>query len=162
MCVCVCVCSYANDVFTVPASLAGLPAISVPAGRDEASALPFGLQVIGPVRSSSCSPHLCMFARSRPARGCIMPHIGICYEKVCFVCYIACSTQVTWKSCAVFPILQHLYYKTLGVCCPARVFMCLDGVSLYGPRIELAFVSLWACHVACHHLAISTAMKQRC
>jgi len=37
---------YLNDVFTVPASLAGLPALSVPAGVD-ASGLPLGLQVIG-------------------------------------------------------------------------------------------------------------------
>ena len=37
---------YLNDVFTVPASLAGLPAISVPAGID-ANGLPLGLQIIG-------------------------------------------------------------------------------------------------------------------
>jgi aspartyl-tRNA(Asn)/glutamyl-tRNA(Gln) amidotransferase subunit A len=37
---------YLNDVFTVPASLAGLPAISVPAGLS-AEGLPLGLQVIG-------------------------------------------------------------------------------------------------------------------
>ncbi len=37
---------YLNDVFTVPASMAGLPAISVPAGLD-ASGLPLGLQLIG-------------------------------------------------------------------------------------------------------------------
>jgi aspartyl-tRNA(Asn)/glutamyl-tRNA(Gln) amidotransferase subunit A len=37
---------YLNDVFTVPASLAGLPAISVPAGLS-ADGLPFGLQIIG-------------------------------------------------------------------------------------------------------------------
>ena len=37
---------YLNDVFTVPASLAGVPAISVPAGLDEAG-LPLGLQIIG-------------------------------------------------------------------------------------------------------------------
>jgi len=36
---------YLNDVFTVPASLAGLPGISVPAGKD-AQGLPLGLQVI--------------------------------------------------------------------------------------------------------------------
>lgn len=37
---------YLNDVFTVPASLAGLPAMSVPAGLD-ANGLPLGLQIIG-------------------------------------------------------------------------------------------------------------------
>ena len=37
---------YLNDVFTVPASLAGLPAISVPAGLD-GQGLPLGLQLIG-------------------------------------------------------------------------------------------------------------------
>jgi len=37
---------YLNDVFTVPASLAGLPGISVPAGLS-AEGLPLGLQVLG-------------------------------------------------------------------------------------------------------------------
>jgi len=37
---------YLNDVFAVPASLAGLPAISVPAGLN-AQGLPLGLQLIG-------------------------------------------------------------------------------------------------------------------
>ncbi len=37
---------YLNDVFTVPASLAGLPGISVPAGLS-ADGLPLGLQVLG-------------------------------------------------------------------------------------------------------------------
>jgi aspartyl-tRNA(Asn)/glutamyl-tRNA(Gln) amidotransferase subunit A len=37
---------YLNDVFTVPASLAGLPAMSVPAGLDR-KGLPLGLQIIG-------------------------------------------------------------------------------------------------------------------
>ncbi|GAB4136159.1 MAG: Asp-tRNA(Asn)/Glu-tRNA(Gln) amidotransferase subunit GatA [Sphingomonadales bacterium] len=37
---------YLNDVFTVPASLAGLPGLSVPAGLS-ASGLPLGLQLIG-------------------------------------------------------------------------------------------------------------------
>lgn len=37
---------YLNDVFTVPASLAGLPGISVPAGNNS-KGLPLGLQIIG-------------------------------------------------------------------------------------------------------------------
>ena len=37
---------YANDVFTVPASLAGLPAISVPGGLSS-EGLPLGLHLIG-------------------------------------------------------------------------------------------------------------------
>ncbi len=38
---------YLNDIFTVPASLAGIPGISVPAGFD-AGGLPIGLQLLGP------------------------------------------------------------------------------------------------------------------
>ena len=37
---------YLNDVFTVPASLAGLPGISVPAGL-ASDGLPLGLQILG-------------------------------------------------------------------------------------------------------------------
>jgi aspartyl-tRNA(Asn)/glutamyl-tRNA(Gln) amidotransferase subunit A len=38
---------YLSDIFTVPASLAGLPAISVPSGRTRGG-LPLGIQVLGP------------------------------------------------------------------------------------------------------------------
>jgi aspartyl-tRNA(Asn)/glutamyl-tRNA(Gln) amidotransferase subunit A len=37
---------YLNDIFTVPTNLAGIPAMSVPAGRDKDN-LPLGLQLIG-------------------------------------------------------------------------------------------------------------------
>lgn len=37
---------YLNDIFTIPASLAGLPALSVPCGFDSAG-MPVGLQLIG-------------------------------------------------------------------------------------------------------------------
>ncbi len=37
---------YLNDVFAVPASLAGLPAMSVPATTN-ANGLPLGLQIVG-------------------------------------------------------------------------------------------------------------------
>ena len=37
---------YLNDIFTVPANLAGIPAMSVPAGHDKNN-LPLGLQLIG-------------------------------------------------------------------------------------------------------------------
>ena len=37
---------YLNDVFTVPASLAGLPGISIPFGKDKNN-LPLGIQILG-------------------------------------------------------------------------------------------------------------------
>ena len=37
---------YLNDIFTVPINLAGLPGISIPAGKDKNN-YPLGLQVIG-------------------------------------------------------------------------------------------------------------------
>ena len=37
---------YLNDIFTVPVNLAGLPAISIPAGLD-AAGYPLGLHIIG-------------------------------------------------------------------------------------------------------------------
>jgi aspartyl-tRNA(Asn)/glutamyl-tRNA(Gln) amidotransferase subunit A len=36
---------YLNDIFTIPASLAGLPAMSVPAGME--NGLPLGMQIVG-------------------------------------------------------------------------------------------------------------------
>ena len=43
---------YLNDVLTVPASLAGLPAISVTGGKNKNN-LPIGMQVIGrPLKKS--------------------------------------------------------------------------------------------------------------
>lgn len=43
---------YLADVMTVPASLAGIPAISAPAGKSVAG-LPIGVQIIGPMRSDA-------------------------------------------------------------------------------------------------------------
>lgn len=43
---------YLSDAMTVPASLAGLPAISAPAGNSQAG-LPIGVQIIGPMRSDA-------------------------------------------------------------------------------------------------------------
>jgi aspartyl-tRNA(Asn)/glutamyl-tRNA(Gln) amidotransferase subunit A len=43
---------YLADVMTVPASLAGLPAISVPAGQDQ-NGLPIGVQIIGKRRGDA-------------------------------------------------------------------------------------------------------------
>jgi len=38
---------YLEDLFTIPANLAGLPAVSVPSGYD-AKGMPFGIQILGP------------------------------------------------------------------------------------------------------------------
>lgn len=38
---------YKTDLLTVAANLAGLPAVSIPAGLDE-NGLPLGLQIMGP------------------------------------------------------------------------------------------------------------------
>ena len=43
---------YLNDIMTVPASLVGLPAISVPAGFDN-NGMPIGVQLIGPRKSDA-------------------------------------------------------------------------------------------------------------
>lgn len=43
---------YLNDIMTVPTSLAGLPAISVPAGESRLG-LPIGVQLMGPMRSDA-------------------------------------------------------------------------------------------------------------
>jgi len=43
---------YLEDIMTVPASLAGLPAISVPAGKSS-DGMPIGVQIIGPSKSDA-------------------------------------------------------------------------------------------------------------
>jgi GNAT superfamily N-acetyltransferase len=50
---------YLSDIMTVPASLAGLPAISLPYGTDK-NGLPIGVQIIGAMRSDA---RLLRFAR---------------------------------------------------------------------------------------------------
>ena len=55
LCLCVVACraGYLNDVFTIPANLAGLPAVTVPAALSADSGLPIGLQLIGPHHSEA-------------------------------------------------------------------------------------------------------------
>jgi aspartyl-tRNA(Asn)/glutamyl-tRNA(Gln) amidotransferase subunit A len=43
---------YLEDIMTVPASLAGVPAISVPAGVSK-TGMPIGVQIIGPNKSDA-------------------------------------------------------------------------------------------------------------
>ena len=40
---------YLQDIYTIPANMAGLPAISVPSGKDQ-EGKPFGLQLMGPIK----------------------------------------------------------------------------------------------------------------
>ena len=44
---------YLSDFFTVPMSLAGIPAILIPAGLGATSSLPVGFQVAGPAFSET-------------------------------------------------------------------------------------------------------------
>ena len=44
---------YLSDIMTVPASLAGLPAVSLPIGNGETSQMPIGLQIIGRQRDDA-------------------------------------------------------------------------------------------------------------
>jgi aspartyl-tRNA(Asn)/glutamyl-tRNA(Gln) amidotransferase subunit A len=55
---------YLNDVFTVPSSLAGLPAMSVPGGLDSAG-LPLGLQVIGKALDEQGVLNACLAVEQR-------------------------------------------------------------------------------------------------
>lgn len=56
---------YLSDVMTVPASLAGIPALNIPAGTSS-TGLPIGVQVMAPMREDA---KLLAFARSMEARG---------------------------------------------------------------------------------------------
>jgi aspartyl-tRNA(Asn)/glutamyl-tRNA(Gln) amidotransferase subunit A len=47
------VADYLADIFTLPASLAGLPGLSMPVGRHASLGLPVGLQLIGPAFTES-------------------------------------------------------------------------------------------------------------
>ncbi|THD36772.1 MAG: Asp-tRNA(Asn)/Glu-tRNA(Gln) amidotransferase subunit GatA [Sphingomonas sp.] len=57
---------YLNDVFTVPSSLAGLPAMSVPGGLDR-DGLPLGLQVIGKALDEQGVLDACLAIEERAA-----------------------------------------------------------------------------------------------
>ncbi len=57
---------YLNDVFTVPSSLAGLPAMSVPGGLD-GQGLPLGLQIIGKAFDEQGVLNACLAIEERAA-----------------------------------------------------------------------------------------------
>ena len=57
---------YLNDVFTVPSSLAGLPAMSVPGGLD-VQGLPLGLQIIGKAFDEQGVLNACLAIEERAA-----------------------------------------------------------------------------------------------
>ena len=57
---------YLNDVFTVPSSLAGLPAMSVPGGID-GQGLPLGLQIIGKAFDEQGVLNACLAIEERAA-----------------------------------------------------------------------------------------------
>lgn len=55
---------YLQDLFTIGANLAGVPAISVPSGFDEKQK-PFGLQILGPqLHDASVVKHACVFEQA--------------------------------------------------------------------------------------------------
>ena len=45
---------YLNDVMTVPANLAGVPSISLPAALTQSGDFPLGLQLMGPHKKEEC------------------------------------------------------------------------------------------------------------
>ena len=61
---------YLADLLTIPANLAGLPAISVPCGFDEAG-LPIGVQLIGNVLDE---PRLLQVAHQYEQAAAVMQH----------------------------------------------------------------------------------------
>lgn len=56
---------YMEDLMTVPANLAGVPGLAIPAGKTEAG-LPIGLQLVGPRRSDK---NLIRFAKELQENG---------------------------------------------------------------------------------------------
>ena len=58
---------YLNDIFTIPANLAGVPAISVPCGLDDAG-LPIGIQLTAPAldEADAAPRRACAGVGSRP------------------------------------------------------------------------------------------------
>jgi len=68
---------YLNDIFTVPTNLAGIPAMSVPAGYDKEN-LPLGLQLIGKPRGEQT---LLNIAYAIGSRSNLKQNIPKCWEK---------------------------------------------------------------------------------
>jgi aspartyl-tRNA(Asn)/glutamyl-tRNA(Gln) amidotransferase subunit A len=63
---------YLNDVFTIPANLAGLPALSLPCGT--ADGCPVGLQLIAPpLREADLLAVAKRFEDAHPFKGMVAP-----------------------------------------------------------------------------------------
>jgi aspartyl-tRNA(Asn)/glutamyl-tRNA(Gln) amidotransferase subunit A len=70
--------TYSADIFTVPASLAGVPAVSIPCGEGSMG-LPLGLQLIGrPFDEKTILSFSLAFEKATDAKHLKSPKMGVC------------------------------------------------------------------------------------